>query len=97
MGELGQSSSRHSYKLLVLPIRLQRSFIMVSPVSHTTRPQPVAQSKGTPAQKPAAQKTQPATTDTVELSSTAQAQLAQSHRQAQKQTAKEASPKSHNK
>ncbi len=60
---------------------------MVTPVSKTTQAQPVAPSK--PAQKPAARKTQTATTDTVQLSSAAQAQLAHNHKLAAKASARQ--------
>jgi hypothetical protein len=62
---------------------------MVTPVSNTTHAQPIAKSKA-PAQEPATRKSQPAITDTVQLSSTAQAH-------AHKLAAKESAKKSHGK
>jgi len=50
---------------------------MVGAVSNVTQPQPVAQSTGSSAHKPAQSKPQPASgEDSVQLSSTAQAMLA---------------------
>jgi hypothetical protein len=67
---------------------------MVSAISNATQTQPVAQSTGTSAQKPAQSKPQSATTtDSVQLSQAAQAMLAalQEARETPAQTAQEAS------
>jgi hypothetical protein len=66
---------------------------MVSAVSNAPQTQPVTQSTGTSTQKPAQSEPQAASTDSVQLSKTAQAMLAalQEARETSVQTAKEAS------
>jgi hypothetical protein len=71
----------------------QRSSKMVSGISNVTQAQPVAQPKGTSTQKPAQSESKSAaSTDTIKLSTAAQATLAalQEARETSSQTAQEA-------